>query len=173
MRCFIPIGKRGPVNLRKTATSQELERAGSDFGRARGHGDGGGRREGGWRWSPSQAYSTSPPTIGFLQIAGLMLRKPELEQRDSREYGKFCGHSTDIFASRTSSWSLCSWQSTEGGSHWLQGTCGREAVSTCCAGGRSKLLLILPKMRCVWFGFDMTPSTGRRPFCTTVDCTIL
>ena len=46
---------------------------------------------------------------------GLMLRKPELEQRDSREYESF----TDIFASRTRFWSLCSWQNTESGSHWL------------------------------------------------------
>ena len=38
-----------------------------------------------------------------------------------------------------------------------------------------KLLLILPKMRCVWFGFEMTPSTDRTTvlYCTTVDCTIL
>ena len=28
-----------------------------------------------------------------------------------------------------------------------------EAVSTCSAGGQSNLLQILPRMRCVWFGF--------------------
>ena len=50
---------------------------------------------------------------------------------------------------------------------------GREAVSTCSAEGQSKLLLILPKMRCVWFGFEMTPSTDTRPYRITVDCTIL
>ena len=33
-------------------------------------------------------------------------------------------------------------------------------------------MLILPQMRCVWFGFEMTPSTDRRPYCTTVDYTI-
>ena len=48
-----------------------------------------------------------------------------------------------------------------------------EAVSTCSAEGQSKLLLVLLKMRCVWFGFEMTPSTDRTPYCTTVDCTIL
>ena len=38
-----------------------------------------------------------------------------------------------------------------------------------------KLSPILPKMRCVWFGFEMTPSTDRTTvlYCTTVDCTIL
>ena len=48
-----------------------------------------------------------------------------------------------------------------------------EAVCTCSGEGQSKLLLILLKMRCVWFGFEMTPSTDRTPYCTTIDCTIL
>ena len=50
-----------------------------------------------------------------------------------------------------------------------------EAVSTFSAEGQSKLLLILQKMRCVWFGFEVTPSTDRTPYCTVlkVDCTIL
>ena len=56
------------LNLRKTATSQDLSRVGSDFGRTRGHGDGEGRRERGWRWSPRRAYSASPLTIEFLQM---------------------------------------------------------------------------------------------------------
>ena len=56
------------------------------------HGDGGGRSERGWRWSPRQAYSASPPTIGFLQMVFIMLRKPELKQCDSREYSNFCRH---------------------------------------------------------------------------------
>ena len=58
----------GTLNLRETATSQDLSRVGSDFGRARGHGDGEGKRERGWRWSPRRAYSASPPTIEFLQM---------------------------------------------------------------------------------------------------------
>ena len=43
-----------------------------------------------------------------------------------------------------------------------------EAVSTCSAEGQSKLLLILLKMLCVWFGFEMTPSTDRTPYCTVL-----
>ena len=43
-----------------------------------------------------------------------------------------------------------------------------EAVSTCSAEGQSKLLLILQKMRCVWFGFEVTPSTDRAPYCTVL-----
>ena len=45
---------------------------------------------------------------------------------------------------------------------------GMEAVFTCSAEGQSKLLLILLKMRCVWFGFEMTPSTDRTPYCTVL-----
>ena len=45
---------------------------------------------------------------------------------------------------------------------------GIEAVSTCSAEGQSKLLLILLKMRCVWFGFEMTPSTDRTPYCAVL-----
>ena len=50
-----------------------------------------------------------------------------------------------------------------------------EAVSTCSAEGQSELLLILLKMRCVWFGFEMTPKHRQNTvlYCTTVDCTIL
>ena len=51
-----------------------------------------------------------------------------------------------------------------------------ETVSTCSAEGQSKLLLILLKIRCVCFGFEITPSTDPT-YCTvpgtTVDCTIL
>ena len=38
---------------------------------------------------------------------------------------------------------------------------GMEAVSTCSAEGQSKLLLIRLKLRCVWFGFEIIPSTDR------------
>ena len=52
-------------------------------------------------------------------------------------------------------------------------------MSTCCARGQSKLLLILPKMRCVWFGFSRSKHRQKtvlyysRLYCTTVDRTIL
>ena len=51
-----------------------------------------------------------------------------------------------------------------------------ETVSTFSAEGQSKLLLILLKMRCVRFGFEMTSRKDTTPYCTvctTVDCTIL
>ena len=44
-----------------------------------------------------------------------------------------------------------------------------EAVFTCSAEGQSKLLLILQKMRCVWFKHRQNTVL----YCTTVDCTIL
>ena len=65
---------------------------------------------------------------------GLMLRKPELEQRESREYRKFrrpfrISYEFKEKSERTStSWSLCSWQSTD--PIGREGR-GREAVSTC------------------------------------------
>ena len=101
---------------------------------------------------------------------GPMLRKPELEEvliflnttPESTE------SFADIFASRTSSWSLCSYSynyrpkpNSKAPKVALIGCEGRgsEVVSTCRAEGQSKLLLILRKTRCVWFGFEMTPST--------------
>ena len=56
---------------------------------------------------------------------GPMLKKTELEQRDSREYTE---NFADIFASRRRSWSLCSWQSTKSGFHWLRGTSHGDIV---------------------------------------------
>ena len=53
---------------------------------------------------------------------GLMQKKTELEQRDSSNTESFSDISANVFASPTRSWSLCSWQSTESGSHWLRGT---------------------------------------------------
>ena len=52
----------------------------------------------------------------------LMLKKTELEQRDSRAGTLDSTHESfaDIFGSRTRSWSLCSWQSTKSDSHWLR-----------------------------------------------------
>ena len=54
----------------------------------------------------------------------LMQKKTELEQRDSRAGALDSTHESlaDIFASRTRSWSLRSWQSTKSGSYWLRGT---------------------------------------------------
>ena len=43
-----------------------------------------------------------------------------------------------------------------------------ETVSTCSAEGQSKLLLILLKMRCVRFGFEMTPSSTDTTYCTVL-----
>ena len=80
----------------------------------------------------------------------LMLKKTELEQRDSRAGTLDSTHESfaDIFASRTRSWSLCSWQSPKVVLIGCEGG-GMETVSTCSAEGQSKLLLILLKMRCV------------------------
>ena len=96
---------------------------------------------------------------------GLMLRKPELEQRESREYRKFRRPS---FASRTS---LKKNQNAARPSRLL-GACaagkapkavligregrGREAVSTCSAGGQSKVVANSAKnaMCLVWVRDD-------------------
>ena len=65
---------------------------------------------------------------------GLMLKKTELEQRDSRAGTLDSTHESfaDIFAFRTRSWSLCSWQSTKSGSHWLRGTWHEDSVYLQC-----------------------------------------
>ena len=44
---------------------------------------------------------------------------------------------------------------------------GRTAVYACSAEGQNKLVPILPKVRCgtsIWVGFEITPSTDRRPY---------
>ena len=50
---------------------------------------------------------------------GLMLRKPELEQRDSRDYRKFRRYFRIPYEFLEL---LCGWQSTKSGSHWLRET---------------------------------------------------
>ena len=60
-----------------------------------------------------------------------MLKKTELEQRDSRAgttLDSTLESFADIFALRTRSWSLCSWQSTKSGSHWLRGRWHGDSV---------------------------------------------
>ena len=54
---------------------------------------------------------------------GLMLKKQGWNNATPAESTEsFSDIFVSIFASRTRSWSLCSWQSTESGSHWLRGT---------------------------------------------------
>ena len=98
----------------------------------------------------------------------VILRKPELEQRDSREYRKFRRHFRRHFCIPYEFLELVQLHGKAPKVAFIgcEGR-GREAVSTCSAEGQSKWLLILPKMRCVWFGFEMTLSTHRRPHCTT------
>ena len=112
----------------------------------------------------------------------IMLRKAELKRRDPREARNFRRHFRipyEFFLelvqlAKHRKWlSLC---------HWLQGTWQEGSVHyTCGAQGqydsktvsiRYTLLLILPKMRCgtsIWLGFEMTPSTDRRPYPYPVD----
>ena len=93
--------------------SQDLGRVSSGFGRARGYSiqfivhmeTTKGKRA---RMAMIPESSVLGESTHDRISDGLMLRKPELEQRDSREYRKFLRH-------------LCSWQSSESGSHWLRG----------------------------------------------------
>ena len=81
-------------------------------------------------------------TYDRISADDLMLRKPELEQRDSREYRKFRRHF------RIPHEFLELMQLAKAPKVVLIG-CegrGREAVSTCSAEGQSKLLLFLPRM---------------------------
>ena len=99
---------------------------------------------------------------------GIMLKKTELEQRDSREYRKFRRHFSQTFSHPVRGLGACA--AGKAPKVVLIGCEGRgmEALSTCSAEGQSKLLLILLKMRCVCFGFEMTSSTDRTPYCTVL-----
>ena len=109
--------------------SPDLGRVGSDFGRARGHSiQYAWRRRRGKKARMAMIPESSvlgDSTHERISPDGLMLKKTELEQRDSREYTESFA---DIFAPRTRSWSLCSWQSTKSGSHWLRGTWHGDSV---------------------------------------------
>ena len=113
--------------------SPDLGRVGSDFGRARGHSI---------TWRHRRGKRARMAMIPELSVLGdstherispddPMLKKTELEQRDSRAGTTLDStHESfaDIFALRTRSWSLCSWQSTKSGSHWLRGRWHGDSV---------------------------------------------
>ena len=84
--------------------SPDLGRVGSDFGRARGHSiQYTWRRRRGKRARMAMIPESSvlgDSTHERISPDGLMLKKTELEQRDSREYTE---NLADIFASRTRS----------------------------------------------------------------------
>ena len=61
--------------------------------------------------------------FSLLWQPSLMLKKQNWNNANPAESTEsFSDIFVNIFASRTRSWSLCSWQSTESGSHWLRGT---------------------------------------------------
>ena len=76
--------------------SQDLGRVGSDFGRARGHSvQYTWRRRRGKRARMAMIPESSvlgDSTHDRISLDGLMQKKTELEQRDSREYRKFLRH---------------------------------------------------------------------------------
>ena len=94
-----------------------------------------------------------------------------MEQRDSsREYRKFLRHFRKHFRIPYEILELVQLaKHRKGLSLAARDERGMEAVSTCSAEGQSKLLLILQKMRCVWFKHRQNTVL----YCTTVDCTIL
>ena len=82
-----------------------------------------------------------------------MLRKPELEQRESREYRKFRRPFRISYEflelvqlAKHRKWFLLA----------ARDVAGRQCLPVVLEDSQM-LLLILPKMRCVWFGFEMTP----------------
>ena len=91
----------------------------------------------------------------------IMLKKTELEQRDSREYKKFRRHFRIPYE-------ILELVQLAKHRKWFSLTPRDVAWRQCLSVGQSKLLLILLKMRCVWFGFEMTPSTDRTPYCTVL-----
>ena len=83
-----------------------------------------------------------------ISPVGLILRKPELEQRDSRvpKVSQTFSHPVRVLGA------CASGEAPKVVLIGCEGP-GWEAVSTCSAGGQSNLLQVLPKMVCVWFGF--------------------
>ena len=104
-----------------------------------------------------------------ISPVGLMLRKPELEQRNSREYRKFRRHFRIPYeflelvhlAKHLKWFSLAA-----------RDVAGRQCLPVvledsqiCCK--------FCQKCDVFGLGFEMTPTTDRRPYSTTVDCTVL
>ena len=115
------------LNPRETAPSQDLDRVGSYFGGAKGHSvQYTWRRRRGKRARMAMIPESSvlgDSTHDRISPDGLMLKKQSWNNATAAESTEsFSDIFVNIFASRTRSWSLCSWQSTESGSHWLRGT---------------------------------------------------
>ena len=114
------------LNPRETAPSQDLDRVGSYFGGAKGHSvQYTWRRRRGKRARMAMIPESSvlgDSTHDRISPDGLMLKKQSWNNANPAESTEsFSDIFVNIFASRTRSWSLCSWQSTESGSHWLRG----------------------------------------------------
>ena len=100
---------------------------------------------------------------------GLMLRKPELEQRDSREYRKFRRHFRIPYeflalvhlAKRLKWFSLAA-----------RDVAGRQCLPVVLENSQISCKFC-QKCDVFGLGFEMAPTTDRRPYFTTVDCTIL
>ena len=105
-----------------------------------------------------------------ISPVGLMLRKPELEQRDSREYRKFRRHFRIPyeFLELVHLVKHLKWFSLA-----ARDVAGRQCLPVvledsqiCCK--------FCQKCDVFGLGFEITPTTDRRPYRTTaVDCTIL
>ena len=162
--------------VQETAPSQDFGGVGFEFGRARGyyiHGDGGGGRERKWRWFNCQAHSASPATIGFLPGAGVKKAQesraetPRLQR--GQKVSQTISHPVRVLGS------LCSWQSTEIGSHWLQRTWQRGS-GYLWSWRPVEVVANSAKIRCgVWVGFEMTPGTDSRSYYTvhSLDRTVI
>ena len=108
-------------------------------------------------------------TYDRISPVGLMLRKPELGQRDSREYRKFRRHFRIPYEFL---------ELVHPAQHLKWFSLAARDVA-----GRQCLPVVLEDSQiCCKFcqecdvfglGFEMTPTTERRPYCTAVDCTIL
>ena len=105
-----------------------------------------------------------------ISPVGLMLRKPELEQRDSREYRKFRRHFRIPYeflelvhlAKHLKWFSLAA-----------RDVAGRQCLPVVLLEDSQICCKFCQKCDVFGLGFEMTPTTDRKPYCTTVECTIL
>ena len=99
----------------------------------------------------------------------LMLRKPELEQRDSREYRNFRRHFRIPyeFLELVHLAKYLKWFSLA-----TRDVAGRQYLPVVLEDSQT-CYKFCQKCDVFGLGFEMTPTTDRRPYCTTVDCTVL
>ena len=139
---------------------------GSGLGRARRHGNVGRGRRRVSPWSPRQAHSASPPTIGSLPRTVVYntqestAERPRL-QRNQRLF-QALPHRVRVLLVECKAGKATKVVFIDCNGR------GREVVHTCGSQDQyDKLLLFLPKSQCgMWVGFKLIPNTDSRPYRT-------